>query len=74
MNDNRMKSIIRKANSDVAVFAGIFLVFIAAAYGWIMNLVAVFHAAEAGRALTVGLAIRVLAVFCWPLGCVLGWF
>jgi len=60
-----------EASSDFGVFAVSLLVFLAAAAGWIMNLVIVFHAGEAGQAVPV---IRFLAIFVWPVGCVLGWF
>jgi len=57
--------------------AGLFVIlaFGAAAVGWIMNLVAVIHAAGATLShVTVMLVLRIVGIFIAPLGAILGWF
>lgn len=50
--------------------AGIACIFVAAmAIGWVLNLVAIAQS----DSITGMVILRIIAVFMWPIGCILGW-
>ena len=53
------------------VWVSLFALFVAAmAAGWVMNVRAVWNA----TALDGETIVRIIAIFFWPLGCIIGWF
>ena len=49
-------------------------VVVAGVAGWIMNLIDVVHLAVANSPVTTMFAVRILGIFAFPLGALLGWF
>jgi hypothetical protein len=57
--------------SDAATLAAILIGGALAAAGWVMNLIAIIHLMKGP--ITAEILVRGIAVFVWPIGCILGW-
>jgi len=62
------KTYTRVTDSITGWLVGLFIAAMAA--GWVMNVKAVWNA----TALDGETIIRIIAIFLWPIGCIIGWF
>lgn len=61
------------ASLGIIGFLAYFALCIAGVIGWVMNVWQVIGLAKTATTLTVWLALKVVGIFAFPLGAVLGW-
>ena len=62
-------------NIGVAAFVAYFFLLIAIVIGWVMNVIDLISATGSDAAMgTIELVLRIVGIFFFPIGAIMGWF